>query len=64
MRASKTMIQHATNNAPAITYTGATSTLVFWGLHISDMAAIVSTLCAVAGVLLQIYVVFRRNRGK
>lgn len=51
-------------SGPGITYAGAGSTLVFWGLHLSDIAAIVSTLCAVIGVGLQIYVVFRRNRRK
>lgn len=51
-------------SGPTVTYTGAGSTLVFWGLHISDIAAIISTLCAVIGVGLQIYVVFRRNRHK
>lgn len=61
------MQQHITKvleSGPTVTYAGAGSTLVFWGLHISDIAAIISTLCAVIGVGLQIYVVFRRNRHK
>lgn len=51
-------------NAQAFTYTSAGGTLVFWGLHISDIAAIISTMCAIAGVSLQFYMAFRRRRAK
>lgn len=50
------------DNAPAITYTGAGASVVFWGLHVSDICMIVSTLATVCGVLLQIFIALHRIR--
>lgn len=40
----------------AVTYGGAASTFVIWGLHLSDVAAIVSACVALAGLGVQIWV--------
>lgn len=39
--------------APVGTYTAAASSIAAWGLHVSDIAVILSSLAAVAGVSLQ-----------
>lgn len=58
------MIQHyvarASDSAPAVTFTSGASTVLFWGLHLGDLAVIVSMLATVAGLALQFYVAFRR----
>lgn len=41
-------------NAHVATYTFAASTMTVWGLHMGDLAAIVSTFAAVCGVALQV----------
>lgn len=51
-----------THNAPLpppdashyVTYTGASGAALFWGLHMSDLAVMVSALAAICGVLIQI----------
>lgn len=43
-------------HASSVTYVSAGSTVVFWGLHVTDIAVIVSATCAVVGVSLQIWV--------
>lgn len=48
------------NQASAVTYGGTATAFAFWGLHISDIAVIVSTLASVMGVVLQFYVTFKR----
>lgn len=48
------------DNAAAVTLGGAGSAVMFWGLHISDIAVIVSAFAAVLGVVLQFYVAMRR----
>lgn len=55
-------LQRAYDNAPSITYTGAGSSIVLWGLHVSDIGVIVSCIVAVLGLALQYYVAFRRIR--
>lgn len=48
------------NDGLPVTIGGSVSATVFWGLHISDIAVIVSALAAVMGVALQFYVAMRR----
>jgi hypothetical protein len=50
-------------NAAGFTYSAAGSTIIIWGLHISEIAAIVSTICAVCGLSLQVYVVLIRRKA-
>lgn len=54
------IVQAATDNGLPVTLGGSISATVFWGLHISDLAVIVSALAAVIGVFLQFYVAMRR----
>jgi hypothetical protein len=49
-------------NAPAVTYGGAAATLTLWGLHISDIAALMAAFASLAGVGLQFYVAMHRIR--
>lgn len=50
---------------PAFLTAGATaSTFMFWGLHLSDIGVIVSSLASLCGVGLQFYVVIRRVRAE
>lgn len=46
----------------AVTYSGATSAAVLWGLHISDVGVIVSMLIAGAGLAVNIWATLRRER--
>ncbi len=55
-------VNHAMSNAPAITYGGASAAVMFWGLHISDIAVILSAFASVCGVFLQGYVAIHRIR--
>lgn len=50
-------VEHVAN---AGAYGGAAATLGFWGLHVSDVCAIVSTVVAVLGFGLQCYVYWRK----
>lgn len=54
------VLHAALNDGLPVTIGGSVSATVFWGLHISDIAVIVSALAAVMGVLLQFYVAMRR----
>lgn len=49
-------------NAPAATYTATGATVVFWGLHISDVAVLLSAFASIAGVALQFYLALHRLR--
>lgn len=49
--------------APALTYGGATSAVTMYGLSLGDMGVIVSMVCAVIGVGLQIYVAREKVRA-
>lgn len=48
--------------ASAITYTATSATVLFWGLHISDIAVMISAFASICGVGLQFYVVVHRIR--
>lgn len=49
-------------NAPGVTYGGATASIALWGLHISEICVIVSTLVSVLGLALQIWLATYRIR--
>lgn len=49
-------------NAPGATYGGATASIALWGLHISEICVIVSTLVSVLGLALQIWLATYRIR--
>lgn len=50
------------NSAPTVTFAGGTSAILFWGLHVSDIAVICSSLATILGVVLQFYMVLHRMR--
>lgn len=52
-----------TQNAHYVTYAAAASTATFSGLHISDIAVMVSSLAAVSGAAIQLLVYLER-RGR
>lgn len=45
-----------------VTQTSAVTSLTLWGLHISDIAALIAALAAVMGVALQWYVAMHKIR--
>jgi len=45
-----------------ITYPAAGTSIMLWGLHVSELAAIVSAAAAVVGLVLQFYVARQRLR--
>jgi len=59
---AQTVFHTAQENAPAITYTGGGSALVLWGLHLSDIAVLISMFATLAGVFLQVYVTMHKMR--
>ena len=68
MKAMNTQHQHVvdaiTAHANVATYAGAATSLVFWGLHVNEICAIISTAVAVAGLCLQIYSAIQRRRRR
>jgi len=56
------VIQPIINNAPGITLAAGTTTFVFWGLHVADIAVLLSAAASVCGVGLQFYVALHRIR--
>lgn len=57
-------IQNFAENAPFITYTSAAGAVTVWGLHISDVAVIVSSLAAVSGAVIQVLSYLERRRSR
>ncbi len=49
-------------HAAAVTYTGSASTVLLWGLHVSDVAVIISCTATVVGVGLQVWVAVNKVR--
>lgn len=49
-------------HAAVVTYGSAGTTFVFLGLHVNEIAAIVSACCALVGVGLQAYVAITKIR--
>lgn len=47
-------------HAPNFTYGATASTAILWGLHLSDVAVIVSALAAVGGFALQAWVAWTK----
>lgn len=56
------ILKGALDNAPGITYGSAAATVTLWGLHISDIAALLAAFASVMGVALQFYVAMHRIR--
>jgi uncharacterized membrane protein len=48
--------------APIGTYTAAAASISAWGLHVSDIAVILSSLAAISGVVLQV-LIYREQRN-
>lgn len=46
--------------APTATYGGAAASVAFWGLHISEICVILSTLVSVLGFGLQLFLAMHR----
>lgn len=44
------------------TYGGAGATIVFKGLHVNEVCAIISTAVAVIGLILQVYMAWRKSQ--
>lgn len=53
-------IQKIADAAPVATYGGAAASVTFWGLQVSEVCAIISTLVAIIGLGLQFWVAARR----
>lgn len=52
-----------TSNAHYVTYASAASAVTVWGLHISEIAVMVSSLAAVCGALIQVLSYLDRRRS-
>jgi hypothetical protein len=48
--------------SPVATLSATATTVAFWGLHISDVAVMLSALASVCGAGLQFYVTLKRLR--
>ena len=57
-------VDAALDHAPILTFGSASTTFLFWGLHVSEIGIIVSSLAAVCGVILQTYMVMRSVRNE
>lgn len=57
-------LNEITQNANYVTYTAATGAVTFWGLHISDLAVMVSSLAAVCGAATQVLAYLDRRRAR
>lgn len=53
-------VQKLAENANVATYGGAVASVTFWGLQVSEICAIISTLVAIIGLGLQFWVASRR----
>lgn len=52
-----------TENAHLVTYTAAASAVTVWGLHISELAVMVSSLAATCGAVIQVLSYLDRRRA-
>lgn len=57
------IIEQAAENAHVLTYGAAGTTVVFWGLSLGDLGVLVSMVCTVCGVLIQVASVVYKLRG-
>lgn len=55
-------ISAAASNAQAVTYGGTGAAVLFWGMHASDIAVMLSALASILGVILQFWLAVRRIR--
>jgi hypothetical protein len=56
------VVQKISDSAPIATYGGGAASVAFWGLQVNEICAIISTIVAVIGLALQIYVSWHRMR--
>lgn len=52
--------QRLADTAPAITVGSSAATVAFWGLQVNEICAIISTVIALIGLLLQVFLAVRR----
>lgn len=50
------------DNSPAVTVGAGAATVIGWGLHVSDICMILSTLATICGLCLQFYLAMGRIR--
>lgn len=58
--------QKIAENAHVATYGGGAASVAFWGLHVNEICAIISTVVAVMGLILQVYLAckkYSKNRA-
>lgn len=55
-------IKSISDSAPVATYSSAAASVAFWGMHVNEICAVVSTLIALIGLGLQFYLVMHRLR--
>lgn len=55
-------IDKLTDQAHLLTYGGSAGSIVIWGLHISEIAAIVSAFVAVCGLAIQVFIALAKLR--
>lgn len=56
-------IQRIADASPAATYGGTAASIVFWGLNVNEVCAILSTMIAFAGLALQFFLASKRIRA-
>lgn len=56
-----TVISKIADHANVATYGGGAASVAFWGLHVNEVCAIVSTVVAVLGFGLQCLMAWRRR---
>lgn len=55
-------VQKITESAHVATYAGGGASVLFWGLQVNEVCAIVSTTVAVIGLFLQVYMAYRKHK--
>jgi hypothetical protein len=53
-----------TDNAHYVTYASAAGTVTVWGLHLSELAVMVSSSAALCGAVIQVLTYLDRRRGR
>lgn len=64
MDSHRHVVDAITAHANIVTYAGGAATLAFWGLHVNEVCAIISTAVAVIGLGLQLYGMWSRRRRR
>lgn len=56
-------LDQVNTSAPYVTYASAAGAVTVWGLHVSDIAVIVSSIAAVSGAVIQVMSYLERRSG-